>query len=273
MKNTNYATAIIKIFPILCLAILGQSAYAAVAGNVQFVKGSVQLTSAAAHSQTLQKGDAVNESDTVTTMQGASAQIRMRDGGFIVIRPDTQLKFDSFVFSGKEDGSERSFFSLIKGGIRAITGMIGQQHKSNYRIATANATIAIRGTDHETYVVVPGSPQAAVAAVGTYNKVNLGETAVINEKGTVSVLPNQMGFAGGTDQMPQLRPVNLNLFTVTPAPLAQASSAKAEVRDSAVVDNAIQVQEVAPGNVLPKNNIQIPIKGRSGGPTSPSTVF
>lgn len=273
MSNTNYVTAIIKTFLLAGLMMSGQSVYAGVAGKVQFVKGSVQLTSAAAHSHTLQKGDAVNESDTVTTTQGASAQIRMRDGGFIVIRPDTQLKFDSFVFSGEEDGNERSFFSLVKGGIRAITGLIGQKNKSNYRIATSNATIAIRGTDHETYVVVPGSALAAVAAVGTYNKVNLGETAVINEKGTVSVLPNQMGFAGGADQMPQLRPVNLNLFTVIPAPLAQASSAKAEVRDSAVVDSVVQVQEVAPGNALPKSNIQIPIKGRSGGPTSPSTVF
>lgn len=273
MNNTKFITATFEGFLISCLMLMSQAVHAGIAGNVQFVKGSVQVTSAAARSHLLQKGDAVNESDTVTTTKGASAQIRMRDGGFIVVRPDSQLRFDSFVFSGEEDGSERSFFSLIRGGMRAITGLIGQQNKSNYRIATASATIAIRGTDHETYVVTPGSALAAVAAVGTYNKVNLGETAIITEKGTVAVLPNQMGFAAAANQMPQLQPINLDIFTVTPAPLAQANGVKAEVRDGAVVDNAIQGQGVVPADALPKNNLQLPVKGCTGGPTSPCLVF
>lgn len=273
MNNTKYIAAVFNNFLIACLMMASQVVYAGVAGNVQFVKGSVQVAGAAAHSRSLQKGDAVNESDTVTTTKGASAQIKMRDGGFIVVRPDSQLRFDSFVFSGVQDGSERSFFSLIRGGMRAITGLIGQQNKSNYRISTASATIAIRGTDHETYVVTPGSALAAVAPVGTYNKVNLGETAITTEKGTVSVLPNQMGFAGAANQMPQLQPINLNIFTVTPVHLTQGNGAKVEVREGAVVDNVIQGQDVAPGDVLPKNNLQLPIKGCTGGPTSPCLVF
>jgi hypothetical protein len=254
----------------VCLYVLlmvgHQAASAGIAGNVQFVNGSVQVSNAAARSQVLQKGDAVHESDTVTTAKGASAQIKMRDGGFIVIRPDSQLKFDSFIFSGEEDGSERSFFSLLKGGMRAITGLIGQKNKSSYRIATTTSTIAIRGTDHETFVVLPGSPLAAVAPAGTYNKVNLGETAITNETGSISVLPNQMGFAGAPDQMPRLQPINLNIFTVTPAPLAQVNGGKVEVRDGVVVDNdVIQGQEVTAGSALPKNNLQTPITGHSGG--------
>lgn len=250
-----------------------QAANAAVAGNVQFVHGSVNVTNAAARTQALRKGDAVHESDLVTTTKGASAQIKMLDGGYLVIRPDSQLKFDSFVFSGEQDGSEQSFFSLLKGGIRAITGMIGQMHKANYRITTPSATIGIRGTDHETYVVTPDSPLAAVAPVGTYNRVNVGETTITTEKGIISVLPNQMGFAGAADQLPQLQPVNLNLFSVTPAPLAQGKGSNAEVRTSAVVDAAISGQDAGPENTVPKRDMQIPITGRSGGQTAPPITF
>lgn len=269
MSTKKYIAVYLYVF----LMAGNQAASAGIAGNVQFVNGSVQVSNAASRAQVLQKGDAVHESDTVTTAKGASAQIRMRDGGFIVIRPDSQLKFDSFIFSGEEDGSERSFFSLIKGGMRAITGLIGQKNKSNYRIATTTSTIAIRGTDHETFVVVAGSPLAAVVPTGTYNKVNLGETAIINAKGSISVLPNQMGFAGAADQMPQLQPINLNIFTVTPVPLAQAKGGQVEVRDGVAVDNTIEGQEAAAGSALPKNNIQIPVTGRSGGKAGIPILF
>lgn len=217
------------------------SAYAGVAGQVQFVNGVVQLTSAAGQSHALQKGDTVSEGDTLSSATAASAQIKMSDGGLVAMRPDTQLKIDSYRFNGQQDGSEQGFFSLFKGGFRAITGLIGQLHKSNYRIATPSATIGIRGTDHETLVVVAGSDAAALAPPGTYNKVNTGETAMTNGKGTISILPNQMGYAAADGQMPLLQPVNPKLFNVIPAPTPQALGGKpGEVRESVVVDNRVQ---------------------------------
>ena len=48
------------------------------------------------------------------------------------------------------------------------------------------------------------------------------------EKGTIFVLPNQMGFAGAADQMPRLEPVNLHIFTVTTQPLSQAGGDRHE---------------------------------------------
>lgn len=234
----------------LLLLLGGNVAYANVAGHVQFVSGSVQISDVAGRTRSLQKGDAVNEGDTVTSAKAASAQIRMQDGGFIAVRPETRLKFDRFVFSGNQDGDEKSFFSLLRGGFRAVTGLIGQLNKQNYRIATPSATIGIRGTDHETFVVLPGSEMAAVAPAGAYNKVNLGETSMTTDRGTINVLPNQMGFAGGADQMPQLQPINTNIFTVAEEPTPQANGdrqeGQEEVRETAVVDNTAEESTVAP---------------------------
>jgi hypothetical protein len=273
MNTAKYTTVFLKILLMTCMMVASQAVYAGIAGNVQFVAGSAQATNSAGQVRTLQKGDAVHESDTVTTAKGASLQIKMRDGGFIAIRPDSQIKLDSFVFSGEEDGSEKSFLSLIRGGIRAITGLIGQKNKSNYRIATASSTIGIRGTDHETFVVVKGSALAAVAPVGTYNKVNKGETTMTTEKGTINILPNQMGFAAAADQMPQLQPLNLNLFTVAPSPALQTreGQAGAKARESTVVDSVVQEQNMAPGNAMPKTPALSPIT-IDRGPTSPPIV-
>lgn len=274
MNTAKLIPAILNIFLAAGLMVASQAACAGIAGNVQFVVGSVQATNSAGQVRALQKGDAVNESDTVVTAKGASVQIRMRDGGFIAIRPDSQLKFDSFVFSGAEDGNERSFFSLLKGGIRAITGLIGKKNKSSYRITTASSTIGIRGTDHETYVVVKGSEMAAVAPAGTYNKVNTGGTTMTTGKGTINISSNQMGYAAAADQMPQLQPVNLNLFTVAPSPAIQGKVGQAGevVRETAIVDSAVQEQNLAPENALPATPALRPIT-EDRGPTMPPRVF
>ena len=284
------------------------NAYAAVAGRVQYVHGKVLLTTATGVAHAIKKGEAVNEGDTLISSPTASAQIRMEDGGMVAMRPNTKLKIDRFVFDGQEDGTERSFFSVFKGGFRAITGQIGKKNKINYHITTPATTIGIRGTDHETYVVTQDSPLAEGTPVGTYNKVNLGETSMTTDKGTVVVLPNQMGFAGASDQMPEIRPINLDIFTVSGRPSvpgnmteshqdnpeigvknAETSTSgrretretstvdKHEVRDTAIVDK-IRVHETSTGEHEQEGNaITLTPSTESGGtstiPTTPNEML
>ena len=252
--------------------LLGGDAWSAQAGRVQFVNGEVLVTDAAGHMRAAQKGDAINEGDTLTSAKAASAQVKMQDGGFIAVRPDTQLKFDSFKFSGKEGEPENSFFSLFKGGFRAVTGLIGRVRKQDYRITTPVATIGIRGTDHETVMVLPDNPLvlAGGAAPGAYNKVNVGETSITTDRGTINVLPNQMGFAGGLDQMPHIQPINTNLFTVAPPPASGArmdsgKGGESEARNTAVVDTTAEAvagsntpSAAGPGNNTTLSNVTPP---------------
>lgn len=271
MNVRKYITVLSEILLAASLFLSGQNALAGVAGHTQFVNGSVLLTNAAGETRPMRKGHAVHESDTVVTAKGGSAQIKMLDGGQIAVRPDSQLKIDKYVFSGKEDGNERSFFTLIKGGFRAITGLIGHTNKENYRIAANGSTIGIRGTDHETMLVVPGSELAVIAPVGLYNKVNSGETVMTTNKGTINILPNQMGFAAAADQMPQLQPVNLDIFAVTPAPALHDSGLKTFGSGNAGTGSAIQEQYTTPGAATQQNPaVSRPITGE--GVTSPQPI-
>jgi len=211
---------------ILCSAGLISTANAGLAGRVQFVSGNVQLLNAAGAGRTIKKGDDINEGDSLVSAADANAQIRMQDGGMVALRPDTHLKFDQFVFNGKQDGSEKSFFSLLRGGFRAITGLVGQTNKQNYRINTPVATVGIRGTDHETVLILPNTPMALLAPSGAYSKVNVGETTLTTNLGTINVTPNQMGFAGALNQAPQVQAINTKLFTVAAAPVSKAKDEK-----------------------------------------------
>ena len=44
---------------------------------------------------------------------------------------------------------ESAFFRLLKGGFRAVSGLIGHTRREDYAVQTPVATIGIRGTDYE----------------------------------------------------------------------------------------------------------------------------
>ena len=220
----------LKALPVLLLLAAYAGAAFGVAGNVQFVIGDVKLTTRAGVTRALQKGAEINEGDRIITAAEASAQIKMVDGGFIAIRPNSDMSFDTYRYSGKEDGTENAIVSLLQGGFRTITGIIGRTNKQNYLVKTVTATIGIRGTDHEPMVILAPRPgQVAIAAPGTYDKVNVGIAFIRNDAGSVDIHRNQVGFAPETKAPPVVLPRIPPFYKPTPAPGPQ--KAKQEAKD------------------------------------------
>jgi hypothetical protein len=96
----------------------------------------------------LKRRSAIFEGDTLVTAEDGRAQIRFKDGALIDIQAATQLRLDEYNYQGKVDGSEKNTMSLIKGGFRTITGVVGKKNKKNYKVNTPVATIGIRGTHY-----------------------------------------------------------------------------------------------------------------------------
>ena len=124
------------------------TAYSAAAGRVDFAIGKVESVTANGRRHALSKGAEINAGETISTAAGARAQIRFADGGYVSLQPRTRFRVDEFNYKNKTDGKEKGFFSLLKGGFRAITGAIGRVNKKNYRVKTAAATLGIRGTGY-----------------------------------------------------------------------------------------------------------------------------
>lgn len=197
-----------------------------VAGAVEVTVGEVQAISIAQQQRVLHQGDAINEGDTLRSGPKATARIKMGDGGMITMRPDTEFRLDTYKFNGQPDGTEKSFLSLIKGGFRSVTGLIGKVHKENYKIQTHYAVLGIRGTDHEVYVVIEGSEAAKFSPVGAYDTVYSGSTTLTNDKGTVVIEPKQMGYVAAPDKAPKLQPVDTKLFVPQVEPAVQKPAAQ-----------------------------------------------
>jgi len=172
-----------------------ETAKQTIAGKVMFIVGQVDAQNLG-QIRTLSKGDPVRVGDTLKSGKKAALQLRMEDGGTILLRPESQLVIESYAYQGVQDGSEHIALGLLAGGFRAVTGNIGKLHKENYRIRTPNATVGIRGTDHETVFIGRTPPgQTTVVEPGTYNHVISGETVLQSDQGKLLIKPNQTGFA------------------------------------------------------------------------------
>ena len=97
------------------------------------------------HADPFQKGDIIASGDAVVTGKGR-AQLKLTDGGFVALDPNTEYVIEDYRFDQASSDSGRSFFNLVRGGVRFVTGAIGKVKRKNWRMRTAVATIGIQGT-------------------------------------------------------------------------------------------------------------------------------
>ena len=78
------------------------------------------------------------------------ALLAFRDGGRITLQENSEMDISLYDFQDKTQ-NDKAFFSLVNGGLRAMSGKIGKIDHSAYNINTPVATIGIRGTGYDLY--------------------------------------------------------------------------------------------------------------------------
>ncbi len=237
--NTSLPCALALLLPPLLVQ-------AGVAGRIQFVVGDVRIVADDGTTKPALKGAEIQEKDSILTGSGAQAQIKMIDGALLALRPDTQLKLDAYVYNDAQAGT--AWFTLLKGGLRSLTGLIGKLNQERYAIRTPNAVIGIRGTDHEPVVILPDTVIAQGNPAGTYDKVNVGMTSLTNAAGTTLIHRNQIGFASAPNQAPVLLRKMPDFYQTSPQLLAKSgkvdnADGKAEAQADANPPLASQFRE------------------------------
>jgi len=91
-------------------------------------------------------GGSVYPGDVVETGSSASAVLAFRDDSRLTLGPVTRFRVDSFVFDAKNPKDGRFLVSLLRGSLRALTGLIGKSNTRNVGFTTPTATVGIRGT-------------------------------------------------------------------------------------------------------------------------------
>lgn len=146
----------------------------------------------------------IDAGDLLSTEKDSYARLKFTDGGEVTLRPNSKMKIDEYGYNEDTPEKDSFVFSLVKGGLRTITGLVGKRgNRDAYRLNTANATIGIRGT-HYGALWVQGDHGGL--ADGLYLDVASGAINARNNVGTQDYTAGQFGFVGGINMQPILLP-------------------------------------------------------------------
>ncbi|MCW8919588.1 MAG: FecR family protein [Gammaproteobacteria bacterium] len=140
--------------------------------------GEVTAEDAGGAMRVLKRRSQILEGDTITVAQGGRAQIRFSDGSLLSLPESSQFRVDEYQLDANEPDRERAIYSLLKGGMRTLTGAIGKKNPENYRVNTPVATIGIRGTAYHAYL-----HRLPSGEVQLYGGVKHGSIVVENDGG------------------------------------------------------------------------------------------
>ena len=137
-----------KILWSLLLLVVATSAYAEASGKIGYMSGTLVAQRPDGTVKVMVPKAEVLEGDLLVTAKDSYAQVVMNDGTKMTMRPNSNLKIESYQFKQNEPQADAAVFRLLKGGFRTVTGLIGKRgNKDAYKLRAATATIGIRGTD------------------------------------------------------------------------------------------------------------------------------
>lgn len=202
------------------------AAQAATAGEVTHLSGTLSAKKADGTSKLLAVKSNVNEGDTLTTEADTYARVKFADGGEVVLRPGTQLKIESYAFNATKPETDNIVMSMFKGGLRAVTGLVGRRSKEKVKFATETATIGIRGTNFGALLCqndCGGVPTTGGVPPpnGLHVDVTNGAITVSNPAGSIQINAGQFGFVANASTPPVPVPPQQGIQVTMPSSIAQ----------------------------------------------------
>jgi hypothetical protein len=225
MKNTRTLLSV-GVAATLAGALALMAGPAAASGNIAQLSGTLSVRKADGSVRILSQKSDIQDGDTLNTQRDSYAQIKFPDGGQVTMKPNTTIKIEKFAYQQDNPSNDSFLFGLVKGGMRAVTGLVGKRGNPDaYKMGTATATIGIRGT---TYGADDCTDQAAANCKGlqeaVYVSVSDGEIIATNNAGTVSFLAGQFGAIESRDRLPRFLATDPGLQFTPPASFIQSIS-------------------------------------------------
>ena len=120
------------------------------AGKTIMAKGQVTANDQQTQRE-LARRSPIYTADLVTTGQLSATQLRMTDGALLSMQASSELAISRYDFN-PQDRKGTVSMSLLKGGLRTVTGAL-QQSSDSYKLVTPVASIGVRGTHYEVELI------------------------------------------------------------------------------------------------------------------------
>lgn len=149
----------------------------AASSRVYVVSGSVSVTHGKNPAHRVTDNEIIASDTLINTGEKSSALLKFEDGQVVTMQANSTFHVREYRYDVKQIEKSNIVFSMLRGGMRFFTGLIGQQRKSAFRLYAPTATIGIRGTEFMV-VMVDGSMYSQVLA-GSIDMTNAAGTTVI----------------------------------------------------------------------------------------------
>jgi len=200
--------------------------WAAPAGEITHLSGILSAKKADGSSKVLAVRSVVDEGDLLTTEKGTYARMKFRDGGDVVMRPNTQIKVENYSFEEAKPESDGALLSILKGGMRMVTGLIAKRNKDKISVRAPSATIGIRGTHfgalfcyQENCADIP-TVSGVAPADGLHVDVASGAITLTNSAGTAEFTAGQFGYLADGNALPERVPPERGIRVTMPNAIA-----------------------------------------------------
>lgn len=175
------------------------------AGRVLALQGPLKVDRGAGP-QPLAVGDTVYAGDTLITGPAAVATLVFRDGMRVVLKADTRFFIDTFRYEAAAPERGSAILRLLKGSLRAVTGLVAKRNPSQVQFGTAVATIGIRGTGLDlrcsgACANEPPTPSDDLDGLAAYTWS--GCTVMLTEQGDLDLCENQAGNVSASGKAPR----------------------------------------------------------------------
>lgn len=175
----------------LMLILFGSSA-AWANGTLTHMSGQVMIEKVDGSKVTGAPGMQVVPGDILVTGEKGFVRMELTDGGEMVLRPHSKLKIEKYFFEKNKPAEDSFVFDVIKGGFRAVSGLISKRgNQDAYQAKSPTAVMGIRGTQFDLRVC---QGDCGALPAGTYVAVKYGAITAGNTQGNADFKAGQVGF-------------------------------------------------------------------------------
>lgn len=170
---------------LLCLLPWLTHAAGTPAGLVLLVSGTATAQLSGDQPRTMSRRSEVYVGDRITTGNDSQLQLRMKDGAMIALGANAEFVVKAYSDDAAGDKKDEAVLSLVKGGLRTISGQIDKQA---YSLQTPTATLGIRGTVFDVYVRSDGSTVVILRDGQVMVSGNAGGQQLLTQPGLATVV-------------------------------------------------------------------------------------
>lgn len=185
MNRLNRYSILVVAMLLGLLPLAATAATNTAAGLVLLVGGQATAQASGQPERTLSRRGEVFVGDRITTANDSQLQLRMKDGAIIALGANAEFVVKAYSDDAAGDKKDQAVLSLVKGGLRTISGQID---KSTYSMETPTATLGIRGTVFDVFVRTDGTTIVILRDGQVMVTGAAGGTQLLTQKGLASII-------------------------------------------------------------------------------------